>query len=100
MNKRNIFSLLTLMGVATISMAGIFHETDKCHTRITGRRKFHCDDQDVAAAKDRKHPQRTRDTETEKTTRDSQGRKTKTKTKSTKENGRTTRYRKEVKSDD
>jgi hypothetical protein len=86
MNKRNIFSLLTLMGVATISMAGIFHETDKCHTRVTGRRKLHCDEQDRAAAKERKHP--------------SKGRRTKTKTKSTKENGKTTHYRKEVKSDD
>lgn len=71
MNKRNIFSLVALMSVATLSMAGIFHESDKCHTRVTGRRKFHCDEQDRQAAQERKHPGRSekRTTKTSKTTK-------------------------------
>jgi Ni/Co efflux regulator RcnB len=41
MNKRNLFSFLLLTCVATISVAGIFHESDEDHTAVTGRRKMH-----------------------------------------------------------
>jgi len=42
MNKRNLFSLMLLTCVATISVAGIFGDThDEDRTRVTGRRRMH-----------------------------------------------------------
>lgn len=87
MNKRNFFSLLTLTGVAVLSIAGIMQaHHDDCKTHVLHRTKRHC--------------RQGQEVKSETTTRDRKGRTTKTKTKMKKEAGKPAHYKREVRFDD